>query len=78
MDDRTHRAALRIAGRSAAPGIALGPLVRLAPVEHAIRQRRSAAEERQALLDELAASQADLAALGEPSGNDAAVVDLEI
>ena len=49
MDDRTHRAALRIEGRSAAPGIALGPLVRLAPVEHDVRQYRSAAEERQAL-----------------------------
>ena len=72
MDDRTHRAALRIAGRSAAPGIALGPLVRLAPVEHAIRQRRSAAEERQALLDALAASQADLAALSDQSGDDEA------
>jgi phosphotransferase system enzyme I (PtsI) len=72
MDDRPHRAALRIAGRSAAPGIALGPLVRLAPVEHAIRQRRSAAEERQALLDALTASQADLAALSDQSGDDEA------
>ena len=31
MDDRTHRAALRVEGRSAAPGIALGPLLRLTP-----------------------------------------------
>ena len=41
MDHRTHRAAQRIEGRPAAPGIALGPLVRLAPVKHDARQRRS-------------------------------------
>src|SRR5229473_316160 len=63
MDDRTHRAAHRIEGRSAAPGIALGPLVRLAPVKHDVRQHRSAAEEHQALVDALAASQADLSVL---------------
>ena len=63
MDDRTHRAAHRIEGRSAAPGIALGPLVRLAPVKHDARQHRSAAEERQALLDALAASQLALTVL---------------
>src|SRR5712692_11784799 len=63
MDDRTHRAAQRIEGRSAAPGIALGPLVRLAPVKHDVRQHRSAAEEHQALVDALAASQADLSVL---------------
>ena len=33
MDHRTHRAAHRIEGRPAAPGIALGPLVRLARCE---------------------------------------------
>src|ERR1700687_3720019 len=63
MDDRTHRAAQRVEGRSAAPGIALGPLVRLAPVKHDTRQSRSAAEEHQALVDALAASQADLGVL---------------
>jgi len=59
MDDRTHRAAHRIEGRSAAPGIAVGPLVRLAPAKYDARQSRSAAEEHQALVDALAASQAD-------------------
>jgi len=63
MDDRTHRAAHRIQGRSAAPGIALGPLVRLAPAKHEARQYRSAAEEHQALVDALAASNVDLTAL---------------
>ena len=72
MDDRTHRAAHRIQGRSAAPGIALGPLVRLAPVEHGVRQYRSAAEGRQALLDALAASQEDLSALAHQAGDDEA------
>src|SRR6202165_214087 len=60
MDDRTHRKAHRIEGRSAAPGIALGPLVRLGPASHDARPNRSPAEERQALVDALAASQADL------------------
>jgi len=72
MDDRTHRAAHRIQGRSAAPGIALGPLVRLVPVEHGVRQYRSAAEGRQALLDALAASQEDLSALAHQAGDDEA------
>jgi phosphotransferase system enzyme I (PtsI) len=72
MDDRTHRAAHRIEGRSAAPGIALGPLVRLIPVEHEVRQYRSAAEERQALADALARSQEDLSALSDQAGDDEA------
>ena len=63
MDDRTHQAAHHIEGRSAAPGIAVGPLVRLAPTKHDARQSRSAAEEHQALVDALAASQADLISL---------------
>src|ERR1700687_3286570 len=69
MDDRTHRAAQRVEGRSAAPGIALGPLVRLAPAKNAIRQSRSAAEEHQALVDALAASQADLGVLARQAGD---------
>ena len=69
MDHRTHRAAYRIEGRSAAPGIALGPLVRLAPVKHDARQYRSAAEEHQALVDALAASQADLISLAHEAGD---------
>src|SRR6266702_3538267 len=72
MDDRTHRAAHRIEGRSAAPGIALGPLVRLAPVKHDARQSRSVAEERQALVDALAASQADITLLAHEAGTDEA------
>src|SRR5260221_7209993 len=72
MDDRTHRAAHRIEGRSAAPGVALGALVRLAPAKHDARQRRSAAEEHQALVDALAASHADLTALVREVGDDEA------
>ena len=63
MDDRTHRKAHRIEGRSAAPGIALGPLVRLAAAKHDSRQHRSAAEEHQALVDALASSQVALTVL---------------
>src|SRR6202790_1648083 len=69
MDDRTHRKAHRIEGRSAAPGIALGPLVRLAPARHDARPNRSPAEERQALVDALAASQADLTVLAREVGD---------
>jgi phosphotransferase system enzyme I (PtsI) len=69
MDDRTHRTARRVEGRPAAPGIALGPLVRLAPVKHDARQHRSAAEERQALLDALAASQLALTVLAREAGD---------
>src|SRR5882724_7115112 len=72
MDDRAHRAAHRIEGRSAAPGIAVGPLVRLAPAKHDARQSRSAAEEHQALVDALAASQADLISLAHQAGDDEA------
>src|SRR5258707_10820178 len=69
MDDRTHRTARRVEGRSAAPGIALGPLVRLAPAKHDARQNRSPAEERQALVDALAASQLDLTVLARELGD---------
>jgi phosphoenolpyruvate-protein phosphotransferase (PTS system enzyme I) len=63
MDDRAHRAARRIQGRSAAPGIALGPLVRLAAVQQDTSQRRSVTEEHQALVDALVGSQQALALL---------------
>src|SRR5258708_22660536 len=63
MDDIAHRGAQRIEGRSAAPGVALGPLMRLAAAKHEARQFRSAAEERQALVDALAASHAALSGL---------------
>ncbi|HMH73566.1 MAG TPA: PEP-utilizing enzyme, partial [Bradyrhizobium sp.] len=46
--------------------------MRLAPVEHGVRQYRSAAEGRQALLDALAASQEDLSALAHQAGDDEA------
>ena len=69
MDRRTHRAAHRVEGRSAAPGIALGPLVRLAAAKHDSRQHRSAAEEHQALVDALAASQVALTVLAREVGD---------
>src|SRR5258708_37173499 len=72
MDDRAYRAPHRIEGRSAAPGIAVGPLVRLAPAKHDARQSRSAAEEHQALVDALAASQADLISLAHEAGDEEA------
>src|SRR6202051_640344 len=75
MDDRSHRAARRVQGRSAAPGIALGPLVRLAPAKHDARQHRSVVEEHQALVDALAASQEALGLLaGEAGGADAEAI----
>src|SRR5215470_8953627 len=72
MDHRTHRAAQRIEGRPAAPGIALGPLMRLSPVKQHARQRRSAAEEHQALVDALTASQEAIALLAREAGDDEA------
>ena len=70
MDDRTRRAAQRIEGRPAVPGIALGPLVRLAPAKHDARQHRTAAEEHRALVDALLASKADLTVLARQVGDD--------
>ena len=69
MDDRAHRAARRIQGRSAAPGVALGPLVRLAVAKHGAREHQSVAEEHQALADALAASQAALGLLAGEAGD---------
>jgi phosphotransferase system enzyme I (PtsI) len=46
--------------------------VRLAPTKHDARQSRSAAEEHQALVDALAASQADLISLAHEAGDDEA------
>jgi phosphoenolpyruvate-protein phosphotransferase (PTS system enzyme I) len=70
MDDRTHRAARRIEGRSAAPGIALGRLVRLVAATSQGRQARSSASERIALADALEASRLELATLAGKVGND--------
>jgi phosphoenolpyruvate-protein phosphotransferase (PTS system enzyme I) len=69
MDDRAHRAARRIQGRSAAPGIALGPLVRLAPGKQDTSQHRSVTEEHQALVEALAASQEALTLLAREAGD---------
>jgi phosphoenolpyruvate-protein phosphotransferase (PTS system enzyme I) len=69
MDHRTHRATQRIEGRPAAPGIALGPLMRLSPAKRDERQRRAAAEEHQALVDAMTASQEALALLAREAGD---------
>jgi phosphotransferase system enzyme I (PtsI) len=69
MDDKAHRAARRVEGRFAAPGIALGPLVHLKPAKQHARQQRSPAEEHQALVDSLTASQEDLGALARDAGD---------
>src|ERR1700726_5151869 len=69
MDDKSHRAARRVQGRSAAPGIAMGPLLRLAPAKHDARQHRSVIEEHQALVDALAASQEALGLLAGEAGD---------
>src|SRR5258708_6511245 len=65
MDHRTHRTAHRVEGRSAAPGIALGRLVRLVAAKPEARQSRSAAGEQQALADALEASKLDLVGLAD-------------
>jgi phosphotransferase system enzyme I (PtsI) len=70
MDDRTRRAAQRIAGRPAVPGIALGPLVRLAPAKHDIGQSRTVAEEHRALVDALLAAKTALTVLAQQAGDD--------
>jgi phosphoenolpyruvate-protein phosphotransferase (PTS system enzyme I) len=70
MDDRTRRATHRIEGRSAVPGIALGPLVRLAPAKHDAHQQRTAAEEHRALVNALEAAKADLTVLVQQAGDD--------
>jgi phosphotransferase system enzyme I (PtsI) len=63
MDHRTHRAVHRVEGRSAAPGIALGPLLRLVFAKPKTRRSGSAAAEQQALADALEASRLDLVRL---------------
>jgi len=63
MDRKMHRAACRIEGRSAAPGVALGPLLRLVSTTSQAPVSRSPAAERQAFADALEASRLDLVAL---------------
>src|SRR3984893_2073612 len=70
MDDRTRRAAQRIEGRPAVPGIALGPLVRLAPAKHETSQSRTVAEEHRALVDALLAAKTALTVLAQHAGDD--------
>jgi phosphotransferase system enzyme I (PtsI) len=70
MDHRTHRAARRVEGRSAVPGIALGRLVRLVAAKPEARQPRSAAGEQQALADALEASKLDLVELADKVGDE--------
>src|SRR6202790_2570957 len=70
MDDRTRRAARRIEGRPAVPGIALGPLVRLAPAKHETSQSRTVAEEHRALVDALLAAKTALTVLAQHPGDD--------
>jgi len=65
MDHRTLREGQRIAGRSAAPGIALGPLMRLVATKRQTRQSRPAKDEQQALSDALETSRLDLVALSD-------------
>jgi len=68
--DHSTRASHRIQGRSAAPGIALGPLVRLATAPTQARQSRSVAAERDALDHALEMSKRDLAALADKVEDD--------
>ena len=63
MDHKTFRAAHRVEGRSAAPGVAMGPLVRLVAAKLVARQSRSKADEQQALVDAIEASRLDLTEL---------------
>jgi phosphotransferase system enzyme I (PtsI) len=80
MDHRTHRAAHRLQGRSAAPGIARGSLLRLVPARSGTRQTGSKAVEQQALADALEAARLDLTALaGKVKDEDAeAIVSFQI
>src|SRR5579872_1276475 len=75
MDHRTDRAAHRVEGRSAAPGIAMGPLVRLVAAKSVERKSHSKAGERQALLDAIEVSRGDLTALaGDVKDEDAEAI----
>ena len=70
MDHKTHRTGLRVSGRSAAPGIALAPLVCLLTAKSESRQSGSGSGERRALADALDASRLDLAALADKMADD--------
>lgn len=75
MDHRTLRASHRVEGRSAAPGIARGPLLRLVAAKSGARRSRSKAGEQQALADAFEASRVDLTALaGKVKDDDAKAI----
>jgi phosphoenolpyruvate-protein phosphotransferase (PTS system enzyme I) len=61
-----------LAGQSAAPGVAVGPLARLTAGNHATRRPGAPAQERAALEQAIAASVAELASLAATSGGEAA------
>src|SRR5215471_20684266 len=63
MEHRSGRPSHRIEARSAAPGVALGPLLRMAAAKPETRQSRSMTGEREALADALEASKLNLQAL---------------
>ena len=60
---------VRLTGTPVAPGLAIGPLVRLAAVTPAARSRGSHDEERDALASAIAAAQEELSALVARAGN---------
>jgi phosphotransferase system enzyme I (PtsI) len=66
--------ACRIQARSAAPGIARGPLARLAAAPTETRQTRSVAAEREALDRAFAVSKRDLTALADKDDDDAEAI----
>ena len=67
-------ARLELTGRPAAPGVAVGPLVRLDPQNVAARAAGTPSEERVALAAAIAAAIAEIARLAEQAGGDAAEI----
>ena len=63
-----------LSGQPAAPGIAIGPLVRLGGEAHALRAAGTPAQERAALAAAIEAAVDDLAALAAQAGGDAAEI----
>src|ERR1700758_2683889 len=75
MDHRTFRDTHRVEGRSAAPGVAIGPLVRLFAAKAVARQSRSKADEQQALVAAIEAFRLDLTVLaGKVNDEDAEAI----
>ena len=63
MDHKASRTSHRVEGRSAAPGIAVAPLVRLVAAKAVAHRSHSKTGERQALVDAIEASRLDLTVL---------------